>query len=578
MWSIDLGSGSFEDATIILQTAATTARVECAGSSSQAPATVDGSQARVAVPRTTLTSCGLTGSAFRYVVATNEISVQGVVDDVVPDTYLGGPGIQASLTDSSAPAGAPALTISPESGPIGTVIAATIEGCRAANGVDARVDFSFEDDPATPAEDGTTPAASEFFTPDADGSAVVEIIATEKSPQSDTSSTGLVVLSQCEGGGFAQAAFVVERGGGTAVPTAGTDVSEADIDEDAYDGQTTTMLAVPSPDDALTLKNVALAALLTILLLLLVVFPSTIFNNTIEANMDTIRGWVPSWLRRRSPALTAADGDGAAADGVSFWHTWQGFAVYVLAAGLLYSLMQPGWGWNRGTALTLLSFLLAIVVGTLTAVTIVRAYMRRRYGETRGHIEVTFATLAFAIVCVVASRVASFIPGYFYGVIASYVMLRTPSDDDSGRMVRRTVVVTFVFAIGAWLLLIPLDEIAEGGSVLEQLPRSLSAGLVTGGVEALVIGLVPLTFLPGNAVMKWNRKVWVTCYAAACSCSRSSCYDQAWCRRVRARSLRRSFSPHPSRPPRQPCGGTSANARSGPPARSTSTPSTLDCG
>jgi hypothetical protein len=47
-----------------------------------------------------LRTCGLTGEAYRYVVSTNIISEPGVVDDVVPNSFLGGPGIAHFLVVS----------------------------------------------------------------------------------------------------------------------------------------------------------------------------------------------------------------------------------------------------------------------------------------------------------------------------------------------------------------------------------------------------------------------------------------------------------------------------------------------
>jgi len=81
------------------------------------------------------------------------------------------------------------LTIDPTSGPIGTVITATITGCIAgASTAGARLDFAFL---------GLTPSNTVFFMPDGDGTDVVDIEAMEKLPQSEGLTDGEVVVTQC---------------------------------------------------------------------------------------------------------------------------------------------------------------------------------------------------------------------------------------------------------------------------------------------------------------------------------------------------------------------------------------------
>jgi hypothetical protein len=126
--------------------------------------------------------------------------------------------------------------------------------------------------------------------------------------------------------------------------------------------------------------------------------------------------------------------------------------------------------------------------------------------------EVEMATLAFAIVCVVASRLADFTPGYFYGVIAMYIPSRKPTESDAHRMAMRGIMLTYILAVGGWLLFTPLQHLTSGGGFFADLPLALVGGLVTGAVQTIVIGLIPLRFLPGHTLKKWNAKVWAICY------------------------------------------------------------------
>ena len=322
-------------------------------------------------------------------------------------------------------------------------------------------------------------------------------------------------------------------GNGGGQPTGSTTTTTAVARPSAVstDGRRSTFIGLPSPSQALTLKNVALAGLLSVVLMLIVMFPSTLFNNTLEANIEVVRNWFPRWMRGMidttpTIAVTADAGThpGAEPEGAPaaartltkhpFWRSWPGFVSYMAIAALLYSFTQPGWGLNDATASTLLGFVIGLSVSTFTGIATARTYLRR-YGKVDGHMEVEIATLAFAILCVVASRLANFTPGYFYGVLAGYIpTTHKPSNDDSRRMKVRALQLTFVLAIAGWVLFTPLQHVAGHPGFFNGLPLSLAGGLVTGAVETIVIGLIPITFLPGYALKQWNAKVWAVSYIA----------------------------------------------------------------
>lgn len=108
------------------------------------------------------------------------------------------------IAPASSQAGPPAVSISPTSGPIGTEITATITNCTPpeTEGGEARLDFAFE---------GFTPANSELFAPDQDGTATVTIVATEKEGQSEGLTAAEVNVLQCGNEGVGSAPFTVVR-------------------------------------------------------------------------------------------------------------------------------------------------------------------------------------------------------------------------------------------------------------------------------------------------------------------------------------------------------------------------------
>jgi hypothetical protein len=101
---------------------------------------------------------------------------------------------------TSADDSAPHISITPTSGPIGTMITATITDCLPGDrGSEARVDFAFV---------GQTPANSVFFVPREDGRATVQIEALDK-PGPGRTDQAEVNVSQCGNQGWASAPFTV---------------------------------------------------------------------------------------------------------------------------------------------------------------------------------------------------------------------------------------------------------------------------------------------------------------------------------------------------------------------------------
>jgi Zn-dependent protease len=74
--------------------------------------------------------------------------------------------------------------------------------------------------------------------------------------------------------------------------------------------------------------------------------------------------------------------------------------------------------------------------------------------------------------------------------------------------------VVLAIAVGSWALLDPLR--AATGSAEDLAPalaQAILAILYIGGLEGLLVNLLPIRYLDGAKVMRWNRAVWGTVYA-----------------------------------------------------------------
>jgi hypothetical protein len=265
------------------------------------------------------------------------------------------------------------------------------------------------------------------------------------------------------------------------------------------DRDESTLLGIPSPEEAVTPRNAGLAAAIMVLLLGLVSFPAMLLNSTLEANVDTIRARWAGMLRR-----FGVQDAGGVEQQIGFWRRWRGMATYLVLSAVLYGMMQPGWGLNAATAVTVIGFLAALAITTGSTVLLTVWYLQRRIG-TSGRPEVLTLTAPIALLGVVGSRVAGFVPGFAYGLIARYEPAQELDDATSATITIWTSVLTLLLGLGAWFALGPLRLLPDS---IETIPVAAAGGVFTVAVEALLIGLIPLRFLPGSAVRTRSRVIW----------------------------------------------------------------------
>jgi hypothetical protein len=74
-----------------------------------------------------------------------------------------------------------------------------------------------------------------------------------------------------------------------------------------------------------------------------------------------------------------------------------------------------------------------------------------------------------------------------------------------------------IISVLSWLAFVPVDIAAlrPGSGFGIALLDDLLASAVVGGIVGVAIGLLPLRFLPGGILFKWNRAVWGVLMAIA---------------------------------------------------------------
>ena len=230
--------------------------------------------------------------------------------------------------------------------------------------------------------------------------------------------------------------------------------------------------------------------------MLLVGAPTQLFNDTLESNMEDVRkvfrinrvphAPIPSWV----------------------WKTWAGAGLYLILAAAVYGFLDPtfpGSNWP----LVLWTGVLGLMVGTVVMALPGDLYVRR-YFHSKGSVEVAQWTIFLAAACVILTRVTGSQPGYVYGIIGALVFSAPLTLRDEGRMAFAGGVALLALALVAWFLRVPFQTAA--GVVQDGPAMVIDKALATIFIEAistLVFGLIPLRFLAGHVLRRWNPAAWL---------------------------------------------------------------------
>jgi hypothetical protein len=252
-------------------------------------------------------------------------------------------------------------------------------------------------------------------------------------------------------------------------------------------------------------------AVIALALVLLVTFPSHLFNRTYEENHDAIR----TWWERRVPQLKRSRT--AIAKMRAPIRAEASYAMVVLCGGVLAALLDPTFGPNLRTLALFVGAVLALMAGSALGATAAGIYRVTRHKAGAWHLHALPSGLVVAAFCVLVSRLTSFQPGYLYGLIGGVTFARALSLREDGHVVAVTSVLTLAVSIGAWLVWVPVsaasaaDPTGFGWALLS----NFLAAVFVSGMVGLLIGLVPLRFLPGEKLANWNRGAWGAIFGIA---------------------------------------------------------------
>ena len=248
--------------------------------------------------------------------------------------------------------------------------------------------------------------------------------------------------------------------------------------------------------------------LLALLLLLIVAFAGELFNNTVENNYDVIGGWFkkgPLGALRRLRDRITFDPPGR-----------PGVLVFIALTALISSFVDPSFGLDLRSVAVFLGFLVGLIV-VLAGFKLPPILARRRRTGELGQLKPLPWALVIAALFVFVSRLENLQPGYLYGIVLGAIFVSDASDRDEGRETFYGALWTLAAAFLAWIGLTWLRGLGlpEDGFGATLLGTAFAATLVA-GLEAAAFGLIPMRFLPGHAVYRWNRLGWALLFALSC--------------------------------------------------------------
>jgi hypothetical protein len=249
--------------------------------------------------------------------------------------------------------------------------------------------------------------------------------------------------------------------------------------------------------------NLAEGGLIAFLLAALLYLPVTIFNKATERNHETITGWLAGPRRRMEAAMERIP---------LARHPLALLLSTGVVSGLLFSFVEPGFPKNAGSLQYLTGMVLGFVLVAIVFFGTWREVVHRLEPESEGRWRLYPPYIVLAIMLVALARLAHFLPGVVLGTLAEYEPGKKLSKRTAGLRVLITYSLLLVVGFGAWFAWIPVEHAAAepGASSLTLIGDSALAVIFVTGLESVVFGLIPLTFLDGHDLWAWKKGLWLT--------------------------------------------------------------------
>lgn len=245
--------------------------------------------------------------------------------------------------------------------------------------------------------------------------------------------------------------------------------------------------------------------LLALILIYLLGFPQEWFNHTYDENKERMVGAA----RRRWPH--------AFAERKSTGPVWRRtvvttllFVAFVAVGGFISSWIDPHFGWSRSSLWFFLGWCAAIAVVTLgfqLPAAVLGVQTRRTVA-----IRILLGSIVVAAVCVAVSRLLRLEPGYCYGLLAVFAFRPALEERQRGPLAAMSMLSVLFISLVAFAVWLPLQQTVSHQhhpSPAVIVIETMCSAVFIAGIESVSFGMVPLPFLPGREVARWNKIIWL---------------------------------------------------------------------
>jgi hypothetical protein len=255
--------------------------------------------------------------------------------------------------------------------------------------------------------------------------------------------------------------------------------------------------ALPSPVDARWDLGAVLPSLaLTLLLLAALALPAGALNRAAAEQPGRVDALL---ARLRVPPGAGPDTPVAFVAAV---------AVTAVAGAVLLGFLAPAFPFDGSAPALLVGLVIAFAVVTAAQQGSQLLYVTRWWG-VRCHLGPVPGFLLLGAVAVVLSRAMGLEPGLVLGALVAFRSARPLRPDEEGPAVALAAAALTAVGALAWVLREPLAAAAgaPGTFLADVLATALTATAVSAAAN-LVFALVPVSFLPGAALLRWSPALW----------------------------------------------------------------------
>ena len=301
------------------------------------------------------------------------------------------------------------------------------------------------------------------------------------------------------------------------------DVTMADLATDTSGAATRTPLSeIRLFGDPVT-EAVRLATTVgaTVVFAVLVFIPTELINSTLDENADTIASWIPGRKRRTQRRATGSESRDAARN---WWHKipeWLKGIPVVAVAAIITGFAIPDFGFNAMSLRVVLSTFVVLMLINYVGTVLVWMALRKSSEVPLPRIRVHYFYLILLAVSVVLTRTLSLQPALVFGIVlameAQHVFSSVANERATHRSLGRFEFVSFVvivvFGLLGWLgYNLSAAWTAGGAGGLVVAVQELLGSLTIETLTTLPLVMLPLKFMPGRMVFRWNKIVWGVSY------------------------------------------------------------------